>query len=505
MKKRLLLTIMSLSMLLSLTACGSKEEEVVAEPAFEAAVEREITAEDVNEAFYKVLEEERNNKYSDSQYWDSGIKIGNTPEYIKVSIPREFIDSGVGSITDGISVTAPVIVNGMEMSLKVGCEEYNYDNGMHAEAIINQRANLVNDQYAYEIVSIPSGSDGSYKFIYDKEGTESYTSNMRVACKAKNCENGVVYMELSTDMMSGNLDNVLSIENAFEVLDAINIEACTNEAMAEQINEVNNSSTDDEFITFSNTHIMEAVQDASRVNSGSITKEKANEIEKLYIDMSFDWNSENKYADTLEIINLEDLRYFENVESLYLGISLWVEDDKDIPVIDFSSLENMINLQRIEVRLFYYCENNQLETRGKVVVQDLEWMRNMKNLEDIALYTQSYIGMSAMWGNDLSVFSEMSELTYLSIYECVEIEDSQLYQTMLPTDLSALANLHNLYKLNIHTAATDISPLSNLENLNEIELWSNVTYEETKNMLNADEKDEFYYEYLPELIENRLN
>lgn len=74
MKKRLLLTIMSLTMLLSLTACGSKEEVAVAEPAFEVAVEEPASEQPVPVESTEQVTEETSNKDEIIQWTNDEIK-----------------------------------------------------------------------------------------------------------------------------------------------------------------------------------------------------------------------------------------------------------------------------------------------------------------------------------------------------------------------------------------------------------------------------------------------
>ena len=74
MKKRLLLTIMSLTMLLSLTACGSKEEVAVAEPAFEVAVEEPASEQPVPAESTEPVTEETSNEDEIIQWTNDEIK-----------------------------------------------------------------------------------------------------------------------------------------------------------------------------------------------------------------------------------------------------------------------------------------------------------------------------------------------------------------------------------------------------------------------------------------------
>jgi internalin A len=166
---------------------------------------------------------------------------------------------------------------------------------------------------------------------------------------------------------------------------------------------------EDSFIEFTDKHIEEQVRYKLNKPNGNITKKDLLNIRKLYF--------------TYEQINLDELKYFTNLESLTL---------RYMYIFDISFLKPLVNLEELD--LMGNC------------IKDISVLKDLKKLKELSL---DYNGIS-----DISPLENLDKLTFLSLYR----NDI--------SDISKLKNLRNLKALWI--TDNNISNIKVVENFNKL-------------------------------------
>lgn len=239
MKKRILAVILGMVMVCNMTACigGDKAEDAAIEPARDNSYEStEFSPEQLMAVISDVQQEENNAKYRNKDFREFAVSVAETGDYIKVSIPQEFVEEQTEGDLSAGRLNIPVKVDGHELSLQVSCSQYDYEREHYPEAVINSYYKMCVTSYGYECHIRPGNTESAYRIVYDKEGSESYTSYQRFAVKALRCGSAVVVITLSSEMSSANKDIIMEKQKAVEVLDSLNFESGLKEIEAESIN-----------------------------------------------------------------------------------------------------------------------------------------------------------------------------------------------------------------------------------------------------------------------------
>ena len=117
---------------------------------------------------------------------------------------------------------------------------------------------------------------------------------------------------------------------------------------------------------------------------------------------------------------------------------------------DLSVIDQLSNLKRI------HFDKVDLSEVG------LSWVSDYPDLEEFSIETSGAIDI------DLSLFSHMTEMRRLSFYH------NGNNQGGAPLDLSPIAGLTKLERLDLYGYITDLSPLSGMTGLTELQIWGNV-------------------------------
>ncbi len=223
----------------------------------------------------------------------------------------------------------------------------------------------------------------------------------------------------------------------------------------------------------------EIVRDNLGKSEGVLTKGDLLQITELYKRIEIKDFSELKYFRNLEVLYLEDcgveniegVEQLENLQELYLSNNqIWditaLSNMNQLKVLriggnfitNYTPLENLVQLEVLGIENISYIEDVGIISEGDNT-NDLAFVRNLTKLKK--LFAKNY-GIK-----DISVLANMKDLEYL------ELSDNEI------SDIYALEGLENLETLYLEgNNIYDISPLYNLKNIKRIELDNNPISEE---------------------------
>lgn len=218
----------------------------------------------------------------------------------------------------------------------------------------------------------------------------------------------------------------------------------------------NQAETDQEIITFHDPNLEKAVRKKLRFGENTpINKADALSIKELSVDLYYSYGDNPPES---HIVDLQDLSYFENVETL------WFEG------CHFANIDVLTELSRLKDLTFSRCDVSGLLCFPKSIqlqkiyiarsggLNNLDFLRYQKSLREISLFE--------CCGSEDNVSLDISILLGIPSLEAIFLSRVGVM------DFSPLGKMKQLKSLSIRDIGiSDISFLMNLTSLEELDLF----------------------------------